>query len=260
MIKYDILNDYLIAWRSSDSLFGLLLTGDVGIGKTYILEDYLKGDECILINSHVTPLSLFITLYQHKSSESYIIIDDVLELFKNKETSGLLLSATQTGKLNRTLTYNSTTDKLGEVPSSFVYNGKIAIICNKLPNRLDHLKSRCFYYDLKLTFSERINKIIEVGKSMNVDSSVINFIVKYSNESTPKDILNIRLLLKINSLHRTSKDWKRLGLHIINQDESLYALKKILSTYSNPKKQIEEYTKLTGLGKGSFYKHKKQLI
>lgn len=258
LYQYELLKEYIEVWKKSKDIHGLLLSGPVGVGKSFEIEKALKNEDYILINTHVTPLKLYISLYD--SRQSYIIIDDVLELFKNKDTSGLLIAATQTGSKPRVLTWHTTSDKL-EVPTKFVYSGKIAIICNKLPVHLEHLKSRCFCFELKLSYNEIMEKLEEVSKGMRMPKKIMDFIRQNTDESTPKEVLNIRLLMKLHSLYKKfPAKWQDLGLHLIKQDEKLYILKKILDKYDNLQDQIRVYEKLTGRKRSSFYKDRKLLL
>ena len=258
LYQYELLKEYIEVWKKSKDVFGLIITGPVGVGKSFEVEQALKNEEYVMINTHVTPLKLYINLYETRNS--YLIIDDVLDLFKNKDTSGLLIAATQTGTKPRILTWHTTSDKL-EVPSEFVYEGKIAIICNKLPLHLEHLKSRCFYFELNLNYNEILAKLEEVCKSMKIPKKLFKFVKDNTSETTPEEILNIRLLIKLNSLYKKyPKKWQELGLYLIKQDKRLYILKKIMDKYNNVSDQIKMYQKLTGRKRSSFYKDKKRLL
>jgi len=257
--QYELLKEYIEAWKKSKEIQGLLVSGPVGIGKTYSVEQALKNEEYVLINSHVTPLKLYINLYETRNS--YLVIDDVLDLFKNKDTNGLLIAATQTGNHPRTLTWHTTSKQLEDIPPSFIYEGKIAIICNKLPVHLEHLKSRCFYYELRLNYNEIIEKLAEVSKNMNLSEDLLDFVKENTDEATPEDVLNIRLLIKLNSLYKEFPDnWKELGLYLIKQDKRMYILKKIMEKYDKVEDQIKIYEKLTGRKRSSFFKDKKGLL
>ena len=258
LYQYELLKEYIEVWKKSKDIHGLIITGPVGVGKSFEVEQALKNEEYVMINTHVTPMKLYINLYETRNS--YLIVDDVLDLFKNKDTSGLLIAATQTGTKPRILTWHTTSDKL-EVPSEFVYEGKIAIICNKLPLHLEHLKSRCFYFELNLNYNEILAKLEEVCKSMKIPKKLFKFVKDNTSETTPEEILNIRLLIKLNSLYKKyPKKWQELGLYLIKQDKRLYILKKIMDKYNNVSDQIKMYQKLTGRKRSSFYKDKKRLL
>lgn len=257
LIKFELLNEYVKSWKKSKDINGLLLTGNPGFGKSWIISKQLKDDEHLVINSHVTPLKLYICLYETRNS--YLVIDDVLELFKSPNTCGLLLAALQTNEKDRLISWHTTSNSLGDIPESFNYNGKLAIICNKLPSKLEHLESRCFHYELNLTYDELIEKIEEVRKAKGYPKELTKFIIKHTDKYTNPKILNLRLLIKLNSLYKESKNWKQIGIHLIKNDKRLYTLNKIVKKLSNVNDQIDLYYKLTGKKKASFYRDKKLL-
>lgn len=234
------------------------IVNDIIVHNSFEIEKCLKDEEYELVNSHTTPLKLYITLYNTRNS--FLVIDDVLELFKSKDTSGLLIAATQTGIKPRVITWHTTSEKLGVIPYKFNYKGKIGIICNRLPTHLDHLKSRCFYFELKLSYTEMIEKLEEVSKGMRLSDKLIKFIKRNTDESTAKEILNIRLLIKLNSLFKEFPNkWQELGLYLIKQDKRLYVLKRVIEKYANLEDQIQAYKKLTNRQRSSFYKDKAKL-
>ena len=261
MLKYKLLEDYINIWIKSKKIHGLLVEGPVGTGKTHQLERILKQKKkkYILINTHITPLSLYITLYTFK--DEFIVVDDVLKLFKDKTTSGLLIAALQSKERDRLVSYYTTSEKLGDIPNHFNFKGKIAILCNKLPANLDHLKSRCYHLILEFSYKEIIAILKEVSKNLGYPQELVKFIKENTDETTSKEILNIRLLLKLNSIYQEFPNkWKELGVYLIKKDTNLYILKHILDKYNNIREQIKMYKKLTGRGRSSFYRDKKKLL
>jgi len=257
LVKFELLNEYIKSWKKSKDINGLLLTGNSGYGKTFEILKQLKDEEHLVINSHVTALKLYMSLYYTRNG--FLIIDDVLELFKNSNTCGLLLAALQTNEKDRLISWYTTSNSLGDVPERFYYNGKLAIICNKLPSKLEHLESRCFHYELSLTYNELIEKIEDVRKAKGYPKELTKFIIKHTNKYTNPKILNLRLLIKLNSLYKESNNWKQIGIHLIKNDKRLYVLNKIVKKFNNVEDQINEYYKLTGKKRASFYRDKKLL-
>lgn len=261
MLKYKLLEDYVNVWIKSKEIHGLLVEGPVGMGKTYNIERILtaKRKSYCLLNTYITPLTLYITLYSFRNQ--FIVIDDVLELFKNKTNSGLLIAALQSEKKQRLVSYNSTTEKLGEIPRQFFFNGKIAIICNKLPKHLAHLKSRCYHFELKFNYNEKLEVIKNIAAKLKYPEEIVEFIENNTNETTPEEVLNIRLLLKLYSIYKTHpKKWKELGIYLLKKDADLYLVKQILEKYQDPKEQVKVYRELTGKSRASFYRAKQKLL
>jgi len=92
----------------------LIVNGSGGAGKTTTAENELPV--AMVIKGHLTPLKLYIDLFNQKPT--YLIIDDVDELFKSKIMTSLLKQLTDTG-INKTLSYASTHAKLNGIPRSF---------------------------------------------------------------------------------------------------------------------------------------------
>jgi hypothetical protein len=257
---YELLKRYVGVWRNSATMHLLLLEGEPGMGKTFEIEKYLKDNkqDFLVVNSHITPLGLYRTLYVMR--DGFIVLDDVLKLFKSEENRGMLMAATQTGESPREITYTSSTDRLGDIPQRFEFSGKIVVICNKLPKRMDALRSRSYPYNLTLTYEEKIQKITEVANAKNIPIEVVDFIKRATTKHTPPDILNIRLLLKLDSIYKEFPgDWESLGTHVVMQDNNMYILSKILNADVPVEEKIAEYIRLTGKSRSSFYYHKKKI-
>lgn len=118
----------LVARRISNGLF---VAGNGGVGKSKIISETLtaEGIAPVLINSHITPLSLYQTLYQYRDDQ-VIWLDDADSIYPNLRILGLLRSALW-GQGERIVTYTST--QVIGMPSSFVFNGRIICCANTLP-------------------------------------------------------------------------------------------------------------------------------
>ena len=82
----------LIARKVSHALFVFGAQGGLGKSRTILHTLDQEGIEPILINSHVTPLALYSTLFQHRD-EAVIFFDDVDSMFGSMPHLGLLRSA-----------------------------------------------------------------------------------------------------------------------------------------------------------------------
>ena len=125
------------------TISGLGIVGPGGLGKTYGIEKLLakRGIDVEMLgkNSHITPLSLYQTLYQFRS-EKLLLLDDIDHIYKNDVATGILRSALwgqqqASGKRKRVVTYSSSKD-IG-TPGSFVNKCGIVLIGNKIPRKDD---------------------------------------------------------------------------------------------------------------------------
>jgi len=122
---------------------GLAIVGPGGLGKTHTVELLLaeRGIETEHIgkNSHITPLALYQTLFEHRN-ERVILLDDIEHVYKQEVSVGILRSALWGKRVagrgqKRVVTYS--TSKEISVPERFEYRGGIILIGNKIPRQDD---------------------------------------------------------------------------------------------------------------------------
>ena len=107
----------------------------------------------ILINSHVTPLSLYSTLFQHRQ-EMVLFFDDVDSMFSSMAHLGLLRSALWGSP--RIVTYGSS-QLPSDLPPAFEFTSRCIFAANVIPMKNDAFKavlSRCDIYELSATNDE----------------------------------------------------------------------------------------------------------
>ena len=93
-----------------------------GLGKTRVVLRTLddEGVKPLVLNGHITPLSLYTNLYEHH--QSLIFLDDCDSLFRNLPALGILRSALWGNTDDKRLvTYNSSQLK---IPASFHFDGQ----------------------------------------------------------------------------------------------------------------------------------------
>ena len=107
----------------------------------------------LVLNAHITPLSLFCKLREHP--DALVFLDDCDALFRNLPALGILRSSLwgQNGEA-RLVTYNSSQLK---GPSSFWFTGRIIFAINTLPHHnhaFDAVLSRVDQFELDATNEE----------------------------------------------------------------------------------------------------------
>ena len=131
---------------------GLIISGPAGVGKSYEVSRYLEAnakDGYFRIKGHVTELSLYLALYNYRYKGQIIVLDDTDSIVTRLEGLNILKAATDSG--NREISWESTTNRLGDTPSSFPYCGSVVIITNasalqvsnKLKPHMNALQDRC---------------------------------------------------------------------------------------------------------------------
>ena len=143
----------MIARKVSHALFVFGSQGGLGKSRTILRTLDEEGVTPVLINSHVTPLSLYGTLFQHRD-EQIIFFDDVDSMFSSMAHLGLLRSALWGSP--RIVTYGSS-QMPSDLPPSFEFTSRCVFAANVIPSKNDAFKavlSRCDIYELSATNEE----------------------------------------------------------------------------------------------------------
>jgi len=140
-----------------------------GLGKTFLVrqlaEEICKG-KYIYHSGHITPLALYQLLYDNR--DKIIILDDLEENFKNDIIIGILRSVTGSIDDKRIVSWGTTSEKIGDYPSSFEFTGGIISLCNKIPReREEHV--RAF-----LTRSRRLDIIYTYNRILAIMNNIID--------------------------------------------------------------------------------------
>lgn len=142
----------LLARGMSVGLFVYGSQGGLGKSRTVLRTLAEEGVSPVLVNSHITPLSLYTTLYFNRTNR-VIFCDDVDSIFGSMSHLGLLRSALWGDP--RVVTYGSS--QLDDLPGSFVFESRIIFSANVIPRRNDAFKavlSRCDIFELSATQEE----------------------------------------------------------------------------------------------------------
>ena len=252
---------------SGKSYKGLVLFGEGGVGKTVMtlssVKSNLKSHEWEYINGYATPLALFEALYYNRDKE-VIVLDDVEGLFSNHTAVSILKSALWEADGQRILQYHSTSKNMS-VPSGFVLNAKVILLCNRIPNNKDlsvrAMLSRTLNYEYSLSYREKMSACVQfVAKeeSLSKDDQlrVIHLLQRNTSEST-KDF-NFRTLRKAIALIKYDRDKAETLFKATTQTDELkeayYKVKGLLFV----KYQVQEFCRITGASRRTFFTTKKR--
>jgi len=183
---------------NSPKFNGCYIYGDTSMGKTYEVIGALKElnlmDKTIIINSHCTPLSIFIKMQQNP--DKIIFLDDIDEF--NDTAIALLKGALWEIDAKREISWLTTSKLLYELglDKSFKFSGKVIITTNRVDQykKFDPLIARMFSIYKSMTLDQIKDVIISVFKSEGVEDRTQEFIDKYVKIYI-KD-LHIRNILK----------------------------------------------------------------
>ena len=153
----------LVARGMSVGLFVFGSQGGLGKSRTVLRTLADEGVSPVLVNSHITPLALYATLY-HNRSERVIFFDDVDSIFGSMSHLGLLRSALWGDP--RIVTYGSS--QLDDLPGSFIFESRLIFCANVIPRRNDAFKavlSRCDIFELNATQEEAVELMRSIASA-----------------------------------------------------------------------------------------------
>jgi hypothetical protein len=185
----------LVARKMNHALFVFGAQGGLGKSRTILQTLDEEGVEPILINSHITPLALYTTLFRFRGEET-LFFDDCDSMYSSMPHLGLLRSALWGSP--RTVCYGSSQLPDG-LPSSFETTARMIFACNVIPRRNDAFKavlSRCDLYELSATNAEVIDLMRSVSKKgfQHLTPSDCRMVIDYIAENADDRQLSMRLL------------------------------------------------------------------
>lgn len=198
---------------------GLFAYGSGGIGKSRVIQATLlaEGADVRLINSHITALSLYETLYCNRTGKT-IILDDCDGLYGDLKILGLLRSALWGHEGQRIVTYTSS-QLPAELPSSHVFESRLIMTANVLPKRnaaFHAVLSRIDVFDLSASAEEVIalmRKIAANGHGELTPDDCLA-VVEYIEKNAEGRQLSMRLLepsfKKVLFARSEGVDWQPL--------------------------------------------------
>ena len=261
---YFVLQEYTKLLIKTERIFGLLVEGSTGRGKSFqILNTLLNegkklDDDFIVLTTYISPLEFYHFCYKNK--DKTIVIDDIPQLFEDKATIGVILSFLWSATPKRTVEWHSTTSKL-KVPKQFnPSKGKMLIITNKIPDCLATVKSRCLNYSIEFTHSEMLELIYEVCKTNKIPMEIADFISQNTDMTTSDDVMNLRLPIKLYEIYKHNNgDWKKLAKAQLNADKEMRILKEIIYSGLSKAEQIRQFIARTGHSRATFYRWKERI-
>jgi hypothetical protein len=218
----------------------LILEGEQGIGKSTIVKSMLKemDKDICYINSYTTSLSFYKTLYVNRFKT--IVLDDVFGIFGDEKGIAILRAITNTENV-RYVKYDSTSDKLDDVPSNFNFEGSVIILTNELtPAMNDSLLNRAIHRRIIFSLEEKFEFMESVAKfnfpKINL-KEVMDYIKKNVDETTRN--FTFRSVIKVVEFYNHNKQkWKNMALEELEKDEELIFVKKIQNISTERRNQL----------------------
>jgi hypothetical protein len=258
---YWVQDSYLDMVLKSDEINSLVLLGRAGLGKTFETIRYLASNnvDFQLITGMISPLELFHLLYENKENK-LLVFDDCKAILNNPQTSAILLQALW-GVPKRIVAWRTTSTKL-KVPETFVFNSKIIVIVNDIPQEIEPLMSRCLLLGVEFDYNQILSIMGEICKTPHKSLTkeerfeIWDWIRQNTDETT--EDFNLRLQKKIEMIYQHKKDkWKDLSKLLIKKDDTLALVKRIMTETSSVKAQVQKFSEETGKSRRQFFYLKK---
>lgn len=119
------------------NLSGLCVSGAAGIGKTHTLDQEVFGPaqaagkiKYRAIKGATTPVQLVKVLYEYRTRDSIVLMDDNDSIFEERDALNVLKAALDSYPVRR-ISWLSSTDELDEDMKDFLFEGRVAFITNR---------------------------------------------------------------------------------------------------------------------------------
>lgn len=264
----------LVARKMSHALFVFGAQGGLGKSRTILRTLDEEGIQPVLINSHVTPLSLYSTLFRHRG-EDVLFFDDCDSMYSSMPHLGLLRSALWGNP--RVVTYGST-QLPDDLPPSFETTARFVFAANVIPKRnaaFQAVLSRTDQFELSATNEEVIEMMRTLAAKgfQGVSPFDAGLLIDYIAEQSGDRQLSLRLLgpsvrklryareagidfrplvlSQLQSLGRKAEATKRLD----NKNKDITALERAIRRHpESVPDQLEAWCRATGKSRASFYR------
>jgi hypothetical protein len=263
----------LVARGMSVGLFVYGSQGGLGKSRTVLRTLAEEGISPVLVNSHITPLALYATLY-HNRKEAVILLDDVDSIFGSMAHLGLLRSALYGDP--RIVCYGSS--QLDDLPSSFEFSSRVIFCANVIPRKnaaFNAVLTRCDIFELDATQVEVVELMRSIAGSgygaLDADAclEVVDFIENHGESR----LISMRLLepsfRKVVYARSEGLDWhplvlsqlRALGGHVdtsrkLNaRDQELRLLHQAIERHpASVSDQQSFWSSATGKSRASFFR------
>ncbi len=206
----------LLARGMSVGLFVYGSQGGLGKSRTVLRTLAAEGIRPVLINSHITPLALYTTLYHNRQGQ-VVFLDDCDAIYSSMAHLGLLRSALWGDP--RIVTYGSS--QLDDLPGSFVFDSRLIFCANVIPKKNDAFKavlSRCDIFELSASQEEVLDLMRQVARAGHVtlNSGDCLEVVDFIEANADDRAISLRLLepsfRKVIYAREEGLDWRPLVL------------------------------------------------
>lgn len=233
---------------NSDRFHSCYIWGETSVGKTYTIEQIL-GDKAKFVTTHITPLSLYIYLYENK--DQIIVFDDLDKL--DDSIISILKAALWSVNGKRTLNWHTSSNILFQrgIPNEFEFTGKIVLTCNdeNQHRKFEPLLARMFVVNHELTKEQ----FIEICKKIFENYGIAEFDrFKHKFINVAVDNLHLRNVLKYCEYTKNGFTDQADAIFTIN--EHFKFLDEWVSQVSQVSSVCFEFLRKFGVSRATFFR------
>jgi len=190
------------------------------------MDKLLKKPEWVYKSGFSTPLAFYRWAYFNRDKK-VLVIDDLEGLLSSDKGLGLLKCCLEGVNGKRKVYYDTTSEKIGDVPSEFIAKFMVVILANRIPHNrkvdIDAVLSRAINYTVDLSHEQ----IMSISQNIILNNDDLNEIQKgiaikiLLKKITPanidfnlRDINKLGILVKYNS-HKAEELYEK----IMDKDE-----------------------------------------
>ena len=246
--KYILLEEGLKALKLNACKL-LICVGEAGFGKSFNIFSYLEREKQTYksINAYATPLSMYEQLYLNRDKD-FIIFDDLEGIQDIKIISLLKGACWGVLKKEGEVSYYSTSKVLQErgLPPNFSIRANIVLILNEIPKGFKPIIDRGLKVNFYFSFKEKLEIFEEMKVKAGIDQEVLDYVKVNCNEA--HENISLRTLLNLSRLKANGLDWLGFAKETFKVSDEQDLLFKL---------NAEEWCKMTGLSRATYFNHRK---
>lgn len=243
---YKKLEVFLDRWVSG-AIDLLIIESNSGLGKTNLIREKLKGVSHLAINSHITPLQNYKTLFENR--DKLVWFDDVYFLLVNQLNVTLLKQLCETTSVKK-LAYYTTSEAIGCVPMSFNTTSRVLISCNSVEGNDVHIqaiKDRGFHIRFEPTREELLSKMREISINYpslaDSEKEEVMSLIEYNSKHCKN--FSLRSLIKGFQLYQYYKlkgeGWETDLLEELGLNDKLVRMNELLAKHSSDMERLKHW-------------------